>query len=86
MKVMEFKVWMKSIDSMSRSQGRKLREKLEGKASTDEVITLIEQSLNDEPVCPYSMSTKLYRWGKVCELQRYRCRQCNRIFNLLRLR
>ncbi len=83
MKTMDFKVWMKSIDRMSRSQRDKLREQLEGKVGADTVVTLIEQSLNGEPACPYCMSAKLYRWGKVCELQRYRCRQCNRTFNAL---
>lgn len=83
MKTMDFKAWMKSIDRMSRSQRDKLRKRLEGKVITDTVVTLIEQSLNYEPACPYCMSTKLYRWGKVCELQRYRCRQCNRTFNAL---
>jgi transposase-like protein len=83
MKTMEFKVWMKSVDRMSRSQRDKLRKRLEGKVSVDTVVTLIEQSLNDEAACPYCMDTQLYRWGKVCELQRYRCRQCKRTFNAL---
>ena len=83
MKTMEFKVWMKSVDRMSRSQRDKLRKRLEGKVSVDTVVTLIEQSLNDEPACPYCRDTQLYRWGKVSELQRYRCRQCKRTFNAL---
>ena len=70
MKAMEFKVWVKSMDRMSRGQRDKLRERLEGKVIADTVVTLIEQSLNDGPACPYCMNTKLYRWGKVCELQR----------------
>ncbi len=50
MKTMDFKVWIKSIDRMSRSQRDKLRERLARKASADTVVTLIEQSLNDDPV------------------------------------
>ena len=80
---MEFKVWMKSFDRMSRSQRDKLRGRLQREASIDEVTTLIEQSLNDEPAYPHCISAKLYRWGKVSELQRYRCRQCKRTFNAL---
>lgn len=84
MKTTEFKAWMKSVDRMNRSQRERLRERLEGKVSVDAVVTLIEQSLKDEPTCPYCcMGTQLYRWGKVCELQRYRCRQCERTFNAL---
>ena len=83
MKTMEFKVWMKSLDRMSRGQRDKIRKRLQGKIIVDRVVTLIEQSLNDEPACPYCMGTRLYRWGKVCDIQRYRCRQCKRTFNAL---
>jgi transposase-like protein len=83
MKTLEFKVWMKSIDCMSRGQRDKLRKGLEGKVNTDEAIKLIEQSLGDKPSCPYCMGTELYRWGSASKLQRYRCRQCHRTFNAL---
>lgn len=83
MKAAEFKDWIKSIERMSRSQRDKLRERLEGKASVDKIIDLIEQAPNAELVCPYCNGTKLYRWGKASELQRYRCRHCNRTFNAL---
>ena len=83
MKSLEFKVWMKSIERMSRGQRDKLRKKLAGKASIDEVITLIEGNVAGEPACPYCSGTQLYRWGKASELQRYRCRQCNHTFNAL---
>ncbi len=33
--------------------------------------------------CPRCKATKLYRWGKVSDLQCYRCRQCNRTVNAL---
>jgi len=38
MRTMDFKVWMKSIDHISRSQRDKLRERLEGKVITDTVL------------------------------------------------
>ena len=38
MKAAEFREWIKSIEHMSRSQRNKLRERLEGKTSVDEVI------------------------------------------------
>jgi transposase-like protein len=83
MKSLEFKVWMKSIERMSRGQRDKLRKRLAGKASIDEVITLIEGNVVGEPACPYCSGKQLYRWGKASELQRYRCRQCNHTFNAL---
>ncbi len=83
MKSTEFKVWMKSIERMSRNQRDKLRKRLEGKENADEIIALIEHSRDDKPACPHCESTELYRWGKASELQRYRCRQCARTFNAL---
>ena len=83
MKTMEFKVWMRSVDRMSRGQREKLRERLEGKVSIDTVVTLIEQSFSDIHSCPYCAGTALYRWGKSCNLQRYRCCHCKRTFNAL---
>jgi len=83
MKSTEFKVWMKSIERMSRSQREKLRKRLEGKENADDIIALIERCQNDKPACPDCEATELYRWGKASELQRYRCRQCNRTFNVL---
>ena len=48
MKSNEFKVWMKSIERMSRIQRDKLRKRLEGKENTDEIIALIKRSQNSE--------------------------------------
>ena len=83
MKSTEFKVWMQSIERISRSQRDKLWKRLEGQENADEIIALIERSQNDKPACPYCEATELFRWGKASELQRYRCRQCNRTFNAL---
>jgi len=83
MKATEFKAWMKSIERMSRNQRDKLRRRLEGKEDADEAVVLIERSQGDKLACPDCKATELYRWGKVSELQRYRCRQCNRTFNAL---
>ena len=83
MKAAEFKDWIKSIERMSHSQRDKLRERLEGRSGADTILELIEQGQNDERICPYCQGTKLYRWGKASELQRYRCRHCNHTFNAL---
>lgn len=83
MKTKESKHWLKPKKRLSRGEQNKLREGSEGKASIEEVITLIEQSPENKPVCPHCKGTEFYRWGKASELQRYRCRQCNRTFNAL---
>ena len=83
MKASEFKDCIRSIERMSRNQQDKLRERLEGRAGADTIIELIEQGQNDKRICPYYQETKLYRWGKASEIQRYRCRRCNHTFNAL---
>lgn len=82
MKTSGFKDWIKSIEWMNRIQREKFREMLEGKSGVDMIIELIEQRQNDERICPYCQETEVYRWGEASELQRYRCRHCNRTFNL----
>ncbi len=42
MRTMDFKVWINSIDRMSRGQRDKLRERLARKIGADTFVTLIE--------------------------------------------
>ena len=83
MKAIEFSVWMEALDRMSRGRRNKLREQLQGRASGDKGVELIEQSLTEQPACPHCAGTELHRWGKSCGLQRYRCCSCKRTFNAL---
>ena len=83
MKAIEFSVWMEALDRMSRGQRNKLREQLQGRASGDKGVELIEQSLTEQPACPHCAGTERHRWGKSCGLQRYRCCSCKRTFNAL---
>lgn len=83
MKATEFRIWMEAFVRMSRGQRDKLRAQLQGKASGDKGVELIEQSLTEHPACPHCAGTELHRWGKSCDLQRYRCCGCNRTFNAL---
>src|ERR1035437_793839 len=85
MKATEFKTWMEAFNRMSRSQRDTLRLQLQGKVTGDEGVKLIEQSLADVAACPHCAGTELYRWGKSCDLQRYRCRNCKSTFNALTL-
>lgn len=83
MKTNEFRNWMEALNLLSSGQRDTLREQLHGREVGDEGVKLIEQSLTVEPACPHCASTKLYRWGMSCDLQRYRCRSCQRTFNAL---
>lgn len=83
MKTLEFKTWLEQLNALNRGQKDRLRNALDRRESTEEVIRLIEQSLQEKPLCPHCGNTHLQRWGSSCKLQRYRCHQCQRTFNAL---
>jgi len=83
MKSTDFITWMEAFNRMSRDQRDTLREQLQGKVTGDEGVKLIEQSLADVSACLHCGGTELYRWGNSCDLQRYRCRNCQPTFSAL---
>ncbi|MDQ7001658.1 MAG: IS1595 family transposase [Ghiorsea sp.] len=83
MKALDFGSWLENINNLSRGQRDRVRFILEKHSNTDEVTSLLERALVDQLCCPDCSSIDLYRWGKSCGLQRYRCKQCNRTFNVL---
>jgi transposase-like protein len=83
MKAIEFKAWLGGMVRLSRGQRDLVREDMAGKVEADLGVKLLDDSVTDTPSCPHCQSQKLYRWGKNAELQRYRCRDCQRTFNAL---
>jgi transposase-like protein len=82
-KTAHFKTWLEQLNALNRGQKDRLRNELERRGNAEEVIRLIEQSLQERPLCPHCGNTQLQRWGVSCGLQRYRCRQCRHTFNAL---
>ena len=83
MKALDFRTWLAQLTSLNRGQKDRLRTELDRRANAEEVIRLIEQGLQEKPLCPHCGHTQLQRWGTSCSLQRYRCRQCGHTFNAL---
>jgi transposase-like protein len=83
MKTTEFKSWIEAFDRLSNGQRNKLREKLEEAVNGDKGLDLTERSTTNELTCPHCGDTKIYRWGRSCNLPRYRCLSCKRTFSQL---
>lgn len=83
MKTLDFRIWLAQLTALNRGQKEHLRTELGRRASAGEAIRLIEQGLQEKPLCPHCSHTQLQRWGTSCGLQRYRCRQCRHTFNAL---
>jgi transposase-like protein len=83
MKTLDFITWLAQLNALNRGQKARLRGELERRQNAEEVIRLIEQGLQEKPLCPHCGNTQLQRWGTSCGLQRYRCRQCQHTFNAL---
>jgi transposase-like protein/IS1 family transposase len=82
-KTAHFTTWLAQLTALNRGQRERLRSELDRRENAEEVIRLIEQGLQEKPLCPHCGNTQLQRWGTSCGLQRYRCRQCRRTFNAL---
>ncbi|MBI9034121.1 MAG: IS1595 family transposase [Bacteroidales bacterium] len=82
MKTSSFKKILKSIDGLNTQQDRILREQLSLKASKKKVSLSLETPY-PEIRCPHCRGVDLQRWGKRNDLQRYRCKACNKTFNSL---
>lgn len=82
MKHSTFKLVRNSLDRLSTSQFREVKETIESIDSVKFVSKIIETERNSV-TCPHCKSVNLQRWGKVSDLQRYRCKECRRTFNNL---
>lgn len=82
-KTAHFTTWLAQLNALNRGQKERLRSELDRRENAEEVIRLIEQGLQEKPLCPHCGNTQLQRWGRSCGLQRYRCCQCRHTFNAL---
>lgn len=82
MKTQDFKKWIKALDDLSTLQSRILQEEIDKRALQKQVSKLLETPY-EEVTCPHCTSKYLIRWGKRNDMQRYRCKNCNKTFNSL---
>lgn len=82
MKNKKFKLLRDNIQSLPTGQFRELKEAIEAVESIKFVSKILETPKEDT-ICPHCDSKNLLRWGKVSDMQRYRCKRCKKTFNSL---
>ena len=83
MKSDEFKRLSLAVSELDHHQRKGLMDILGKQSDETRVIEEIESSFACKKACPHCQSVKLYRFGVVSGLQRYRCRDCQKTFNAL---
>lgn len=82
MKRKRFKTLLSSLDSLTHNQRKKLLDQLTYNPEL-ESLQLVEAQTQKQANCPHCHSSRLQRWGKSHDLQRYRCKSCFKTFNAL---
>jgi transposase-like protein len=83
MKSAKFKQLTLAVNELDHHQRKRLIETLSKQGDETQVIDIIESSFDGKKACPHCHGVKLYRFGVVSGLQRYRCRNCKKTFNAL---
>ena len=73
---------LSNVSKLGTLQFRLLKEEVEKKVKKKKVSNILETPL-DELVCPHCNSIKFIKWGKRNDLQRYKCKLCQKTFNSL---
>src|SRR6266498_3930005 len=81
MKVKVFEHWLSGLSKLSRGQREIVNQRLNNTAARDAVVKQLEQ--DTEKACPGCGGSRLYRWGRSAGMQRFRCRDCGKTFNVL---
>ena len=79
MKVRAFKRFLSQIDQLTEEQVKKLQNQLNQENSL-KVIKSISRKVEH---CPHCGGLSFYRWGIRSKVQRYKCKECKRTFNVL---
>ena len=79
MKNRNFKYILNGITNLNTIQERLLKETIKEKDKKKEVSLSLETD-PDKIICPHCSSQKHVRWGKRNDMQRYKCRECEKDF------
>jgi transposase-like protein len=82
MKQKAFKQVLADLGSFNSRQIRQLEAGLAQLKKQEQTATLLETPFEDVS-CPRCGSMEKWRWGKRDQLQRYKCKSCNKTFNCL---
>jgi len=67
------------LGELTHSQSKQLQNHLNNKCS----IENLENIIGDVDSCPHCNSKSFHKWGVRSNLQRYRCKSCQKTFNIL---
>ncbi|MCT4616126.1 MAG: IS1595 family transposase [Marinifilaceae bacterium] len=73
---------LSKISDLSNLEFRLLKEKIQQREYKKRVSNILETELS-KLKCPFCDSKYFIKWGKRSDLQRYRCKGCNKTFNSL---
>ncbi len=82
MKQQVFNIYRSQLYNLNTLQYRELKEEIEEIDSVKFVSRILETPYN-EVKCAHCRSKRFIRWGKRNDLQRYKCKLCNKTFNSL---
>ncbi len=82
MKQQTFHQFLSAVESFNSRQTRQLEEKLKQLKAENQAASLLETPM-EILTCPHCGSSDKWRWGKRHNLQRYRCKECNKTYNSL---
>ena len=82
MKRKEFNNLLSGLTTLSHNQRKKLLDQLTVNPDIKS-LEIVEASIKQKNTCPHCQSSKIQRWGKSNDLQRYRCKACQKTFNSL---
>ena len=82
MKANEFKQILSNLNNLTRPQDRILKQELKKMDQKKIVAKSLETSVKNLE-CFHCKSKEFIRWGYQSDLQRYKCKKCNKTFNSL---
>jgi len=76
----QFTKFLEQFNGLTDSQLRQVEKRLEGNDEVTNIIKQLEHRMVDSPECPHCHSSLINRHGKTDNMQRYRCKNCNKTF------
>lgn len=81
MRARELRKWVRLVSRLSREERAALKAEMAALDSIDAGLQMVEARAPER--CPHCAATRLVRNGHANGLQRYRCRDCRKTFNVL---
>jgi transposase-like protein len=74
----QFTKFLEQFNGLTDSQLRQVEKRLEDNDEVTNIVKQLEHRMVDSPECPHCHSSLINRHGKTDNMQRYRCKNCNK--------